>query len=163
MTEKTVQVLPKVFSLGDLQDLQNSATSLEESGDLENQLGEIFVMLLSDFVSVSRRRAKRERKGLGEENKEIRKIKRKGKERKGKERGGEWERADEPRRTGEGREKKGERSGKEKRIVQIRLGQDSRKGKRRVERGWTGVGRERKGEGTGKEKSKKAKEVRTGQ
>ena len=83
MTEKTVQVLPKVFSLSDLQDLQNSATSLEESGDLENQLGEIFVMLLSDFVSVSRRRAKRERKGLGEENKEIRKIKKKGKERRG--------------------------------------------------------------------------------
>lgn len=44
MTEKTVQVLPKVFSLSDLQDLQNSATSLEESGDLENQLGEIFVV-----------------------------------------------------------------------------------------------------------------------
>ena len=86
MTEKTVQVLPKVFSLSDLQDLQNSATNLEESGDLENQLGEIFVMLSSDFVSVSRHRAKRKRKGLGEENKEIRKIK---KERKGKERGGE--------------------------------------------------------------------------
>ena len=85
MTEKTVQVLPKVFSLSDLQDLQNSATSLEESGDLENQLGEIFVMLLSDFVSVSRRRAKRERKGLGEENKEIRKLKRK--DRKGNGRG----------------------------------------------------------------------------
>lgn len=123
MTEKTVQVLPKVFSLSDLQDLQNSATSLEESGDLENQLGEIFVMLLSDFVSVSCRRAKRERKGLGEENKEIRKIKKKG--RKGKERGGEWERADEPRRTGEGREKKGERSGKEKRSSsdKVRTGQ----------------------------------------
>ena len=89
MTEKTVQVLPKVFSLSDLQDLQNSATNLEESGDLENQLGEIFVMLSSDFVSVSRRRAKRKRKGLGEENKEIRKIKKKGKERKGKGRGGE--------------------------------------------------------------------------
>ena len=44
-------------------------------------------MLLSDFVSVSRRRAKRERKGLGEENKEIRKIKKKGKERKGEGRG----------------------------------------------------------------------------
>ena len=85
MTEKTVQVLPKVFSLSDLQDLQNSATSLEESGDLENQLGEIFVMLLSDFVSVSCRRAKRERKGLGEENKEIRKLKRK--DRKGNGRG----------------------------------------------------------------------------
>lgn len=141
MTEKTVQVLPKVFSLSDLQDLQNSATSLEESGDLENQLGEIFVMLLSDFVSVSCRRAKRERKGLGEENKEIRKIKKKGKERRGEERG----------------------VGKRRGVVQIRLGQDSRKGKRRVERGWTGVGRERKGEGTGKEKSKKAKEVRTGQ
>lgn len=145
MTEKTVQVLPKVFSLSDLQDLQNSATSLEESGDLENQLGEIFVMLLSDFVSVSCRRAKRERKGLGEENKEIRKIKKKGKERRG-----------------EGKKK--ERGvGKRRGVVQIRLGQDSRKGKRRVERGWTGVGRERKGEGTGKEKSKKAKEVRTGQ
>ena len=65
--------------------MQNSATSLEESGDLENQLGEIFVMLLSDFVSVSRRRAKRERKGLGEENKEIRKLKRK--DRKGNGRG----------------------------------------------------------------------------
>lgn len=145
MTEKTVQVLPKVFSLSDLQDLQNSATSLEESGDLENQLGEIFVMLLSDFVSVSCRRAKRERKGLGEENKEIRKIKKKGKERRG-----------------EGKKK--ERGvGKRRGVVQIRLGQDSRKGKRRVERGWTGVGRERKGEETGKEKSKKAKEVRTGQ
>lgn len=145
MTEKTVQVLPKVFSLSDLQDLQNSATSLEESGDLENQLGEIFVMLLSDFVSVSCRRAKRERKGLGEENKEIRKIKKKGKERRG-----------------EGKKK--ERGvGKRRGVVQIRLGQDSRKGKRRVERGWTGVGRERNGEGTGKEKSKKAKEVRTGQ
>lgn len=125
MTEKTVQVLPKVFSLSDLQDLQNSATSLEESGDLENQLGEIFVMLLSDFVSVSCRRAKRERKGLREENKEIRKIKKKGKERKGEGRGGEWERADEPRRTGEGREKKGERSGKEKRSSsdKVRTGQ----------------------------------------
>ena len=87
MTEKTVQVLPKVFSLSDLQDLQNSATNLEESGDLENQLGEIFVMLSSDFVSVSRHRAKRKRKGLGEENKEIRKIKKKGKERKGEGRG----------------------------------------------------------------------------
>ena len=43
--------------------------------------------------------------------------------------------------------------GKRRGVVQIRLGQDSR----------TGVGRERKGEGTGKEKSKKAKEVRTGQ
>lgn len=53
--------------------------------------------------------------------------------------------------------------GKRRGVVQIRLGQDSRKGKRRVERGWTGVGRERNGEGTGKENSKKAKEVRTGQ
>lgn len=51
--------------------------------------------------------------------------------------------------------KKKERGvGKRRGVVQIRLGQ---------ERGWTGVGRERKGEGTGKEKSKKAKEVRTGQ
>lgn len=160
MTEKTVQVLPKVFSLSDLQDLQNSATSLEESGDLENQLGEIFVMLLSDFVSVSCRRAKRERKGLREENKEIRKIKKKGKERRGEGSGkGQMNQGGQER----GGKKKERGVGKRRGVVQIRLGQDSRKGKRRVERGWTGVGRERKGEGTGKEKSKKAKEVRTGQ
>ena len=36
--------------------------------------------------------------------------------------------------------------GKRRGVVQIRLGQDSRKGKRRVERDWTGVGREKKGE-----------------
>lgn len=52
-----------------------------------------------------------------------------------------------------GGKKKERRVGKRRGVVQIRLGQDSR----------TGVGRERKGEGTGKEKSKKAKEVRTGQ
>ena len=122
MTEKTVQVLPKVFSLSDLQDLQNSATSLEESGDLENQLGEIFVMLLSDFVSVSCRRAKRERKGLGEENKEIRKIKKKGKERRGEGSGkGQMNQGGQER----GGEKKGERSGKEKRSSsdKVRTGQ----------------------------------------
>lgn len=122
MTEKTVQVLPKVFSLSDLQDLQNSATSLEESGDLENQLGEIFVMLLSDFVSVSCRRAKRERKGLGEENKEIRKIKKKGKERRGEGSGkGQMNQGGQER----GGKKKGERSGKEKRSNsdKVRTGQ----------------------------------------
>lgn len=41
MVEKTVTVKPKVFSLAELQDLQTSGDSLEESGDLENQLGEV--------------------------------------------------------------------------------------------------------------------------
>lgn len=41
MVEKTVTVNPKVFSLAELQDLQTSGDSLEESGDLENQLGEV--------------------------------------------------------------------------------------------------------------------------
>ncbi len=42
MVDKTITVNPKVFSLAELQNLQTSGDSLEESGDLENQLGEIF-------------------------------------------------------------------------------------------------------------------------
>lgn len=65
-------------------------------------------MFLSDFVFVFCCWVKRERKGLGEENKEIRKIKKKGKERRGEGRGvgkGRWIKED---RRGEGKKRREE-------------------------------------------------------
>lgn len=44
-TEKTIQVSPKVFSLADIRNLQGSAADLEESRDLENQLGTMNTVL----------------------------------------------------------------------------------------------------------------------
>lgn len=39
--ESTITVAPKVFLASDLKNLESSASALEKSGDLEDQLGEI--------------------------------------------------------------------------------------------------------------------------